>query len=328
MVNVKRLLFIAFSCLLTSAYAQSSLIKIDGSSTVFLVTDAVLDEFKSVNKSVKATLGISGTGGGFKKFCRNELDIVNASRPISAKEMAACKESGVEYIELPIGYDALTVVVNPKNTWLSSLTTSELKLMWEPAAQGKIISWQQINLAFPDVRLKLYGAGSDSGTFEYFTAAINGKAGSSRGDYSPAEDDHETIDGVASNVNAIGYLGLAYFEESKQKLKGVAISWGGKNPIYPSAKSVMDGTYQPLSRPIMIYVNAASLNKPEVKAFTLYYLKNASKLVKKVKYVELPTNTYKLSLARINSAVKGTSFGGEIQSGLKLEEVMGRPTRQ
>jgi phosphate transport system substrate-binding protein len=328
MANLKWLLLIAFSCLLSSAYAQSSLIRIDGSSTVFLVTDAVIDEFKRVNKSVKATLGISGTGGGFKKFCRNELDIVNASRPISTKEMAVCKEAGVEYIELPIGYDALTVVVNPKNTWLSSLTTSELKLMWEPAAQGKIRSWQQINPAFPDVRLKLYGAGSDSGTFEYFTAAINGKAGSSRGDYSPAEDDHETIDGVATNVNAIGYLGLAYFEESKQKLKGVAISWSGKNPIYPSAKSVMDGTYQPLSRPIMIYVNAASLNKPEVKAFALYYLNNASKLVKKVKYVELPANAYKLGLARINNAVKGTSFGGEIQSGLKLEDVMGRPTRQ
>jgi len=328
MANLKGLLLIACSCLLTSAYAQSSLIKIDGSSTVFLVTDAVIEEFKSANKSVKATIGISGTGGGFKKFCRNELDVVNASRPISTKEMAACKEAGVEYIELPIGYDALTVVVNPKNTWLTSLSTKELKMMWEPAAQGKIRSWQQINPTFPDVRLKLYGAGSDSGTFEYFTAAINGKAGSSRGDYSPAEDDYETIDGVATNVNAIGYLGLAYFEANKQKLKGVAISWGDKNPIYPSAKSVMDGTYQPLSRPIMIYVNAASLNKPEVKAFALYYLNNASKLVKKVKYVELPANAYKLGLARINNAMKGTGFGGEIQSGLKLEDVMGRPMRQ
>jgi phosphate transport system substrate-binding protein len=328
MVNLKGLLLITCSCLFTSAYSQSSLIKIDGSSTVFLVTDAVIEEFKKANKSIKTTLGISGTGGGFKKFCRNEIDVVNASRPISTKEMAACKEAGVEYIELPIGYDALTVVVNPKNTWLTSLSTKELKMMWEPAAQGKIRSWQQINPAFPDVRLKLYGAGSDSGTFEYFTAAINGKAGSSRGDYSPAEDDHETVDGVATNVNAIGYLGLAYFEENKQKLKGVAISWSGKNPIYPSAKSVMDSTYQPLSRPIMIYVNAASLNKPEVKAFALYYLNNASKLVKKVKYVELPANTYKLGLARINNAVKGTSFGGEIQSGLQLEDVMGRPMRQ
>jgi phosphate transport system substrate-binding protein len=328
MVNLKGLLLITCSCLFTSAYSQSSLIKIDGSSTVFLVTDAVIEEFKKANKSIKTTLGISGTGGGFKKFCRNEIDVVNASRPISTKEMAACKEAGVEYIELPIGYDALTVVVNPKNTWLTSLSTKELKMMWEPAAQGKIRSWQQINPAFPDVRLKLYGAGSDSGTFEYFTAAINGKAGSSRGDYSPAEDDHETIDGVATNVNAIGYLGLAYFEENRQKLKGVAISLGGKNPIYPSAKSVMDGTYQPLSRPIMIYINAASLNKPEVKAFALYYLNNASKLVKKVKYVELPANAYKLGLARINNAAKGTSFDGEIQSGVKLEDLMGRPTRQ
>ena len=328
MAYSKKLLLIAYACVWTSAFAQSSLIKIDGSSTVFPITDAVIEDFKSTNKSVKATLGISGTGGGFKKFCRNELDVVNASRPISTKEMAACKDAGVEYIELPIGYDALTVIVNPKNTWASSLSTKELKFLWEPAAQGRVKSWQQINPGFPDTPLKLYGAGSDSGTFDYFTAAINGKAGSSRGDYSPTEDDHETVDGVATNVNAIGYLGLAYFEANKQKLKGVAISWNGKNPIYPSAKSVLDGTYQPLSRPIMIYVNAASLNKPEVKAFTLYYLSNASKLVKKVNYVELPTSAYKLGVARINNMAKGTSFGGENQSGLKLEDVMGRPTRQ
>lgn len=328
MAYLIKLLLITYSGLLTSAYAQASLIKIDGSSTVFPITDAVIEDFKRTNKSVKATLGISGTGGGFKKFCRNELDVVNASRPISTKEMAACKEAGVEYIELPIGYDALTVIVNPKNTWLSSLTTKELKLMWEPAAQGKIRSWQQINPAFPDVRLKLYGAGSDSGTFDYFTAVINGKAGSSRGDYSPTENDHETVDGVATNVNAIGYLGLAYFEENKHKLKGVAISWNGKTPIYPSAKSVLDGTYQPLSRPIMIYVNAASLSKPEVKAFALHYLNNASKLVKKEKYVELSGNAYKLGLARINNMIKGTSFGGENQSGLKVDDVMGLPIRQ
>jgi phosphate transport system substrate-binding protein len=324
MAYLKKLLLIAYSCLLTSAYAQSSLIKIDGSSTVFPITDAVLEDFKSTNKSIKATLGISGTGGGFQKLCRNELDVVNASRPISSKEMAACKAAGIEYIELPIGYDALTVVVNPKNTWASSLSTNELKLMWEPAAQGRIRSWQQINPAFPDAQLKLYGAGSDSGTFDYFTAVINGKVGSSRGDYSPAEDNQETVDGVATNVNAIGYLGLAYFEANKQKLKGVAISWNGKNPIYPSAKSVLDGTYQPLSRPIMIYVNAASLNKPEVKAFVLYYMSNASKLVKKVKYIELSDSAYKLGLARINNVTKGTSFGGENQIGLKVEDLMNR----
>jgi phosphate transport system substrate-binding protein len=284
----------------------------------------VIEDFKSTNKSVKATLGISGTGGGFKKFYRNELDVVNASRPISTKEMAACKDAGIEYIELPIGYDALTVIVNPKNTWASSLSTKELKFMWEPAAQGRVKSWQQINPAFPDTPLKLYGAGSDSGTFDYFTAAINGKAGSSRGDYNPAEDDDETVASVASNVNAIGYLGLAYLEENKHKLKAVAISWNDKKPILPSAKSVVEGTYQPLSRPIMIYVNAASLNKPEVKAFALYYITNGSKLVKKVKYVELPSNAYKLGLARINNEVKGTSFGGENQIGLKIEDVMSR----
>lgn len=324
MAYFKVRLLIFLLCFFTSAHAQSSLIKIDGSSTVFLVTEAVVNEFKSVNKAVRTTLGISGTGGGFKKFCRNELDVVNASRPISRKEMAACKEADVEYIEIPIGFDALTVVVNPKNTWLSSITTQELKLMWEPAAQGKIKNWQQINPAFPNVRLQLYGAGSDSGTFEYFTAAINGKAGSNRGDYSPAEDDPETVDGVARNVNAVGYLGLAYFEENKQKLKGVAISANGKDPVFPSAKSILDGTYQPLSRPLLIYVNVASLNKPDVKAFALYYVSNAPKFVKKVKYAELPASAYRLGLDRINNVIKGTSFGGENQIGLKLEDVLRR----
>jgi phosphate transport system substrate-binding protein len=324
MAYLHKFLLIAYSCLWTSAFAQSSLIKIDGSSTVFPITAAVIEEFKSGNKSVKTTLGISGTGGGFKKFCRNELDVINASRPISSKEMAACKDAGVEYIELPIGYDALTVIVNPKNTWASSLSTKELKFMWEPAAQGRVKSWQQINPTFPDTPLKLYGAGSDSGTFDYFTAAINGKSGSSRGDYNPAEDDDETVSAVASNINAIGYLGLAYLEENKQKLKAVAISWNDKKPVLPSAKSVLDGTYQPLSRPIMIYINTASLNKPEVKTFALYYMTNGSKLVKKVKYIELPANAYKLGLARINNEVKGTSFGGENQIGLKIEDVMSR----
>ena len=324
MAYLYKFLLIACSCVWTSAFAQSSLIRIDGSSTVFPITAAVIEEFKSGNKSIKTTLGISGTGGGFKKFCRNEIDVINASRPISTKEMAACKDAGVQYIELPIGYDALTVVVNPRNTWVSSLSTKELKLMWEPAAQGKVKSWQQINPSYPDAPLKLYGSGSDSGTFDYFTAAINGKAGSSRGDYNPAEDDDETVAAVNSNVNALGYLGLAYLEENKQKLKAVAISWNNKNPVLPSAKSVLDGTYQPLSRPIMIYVNAASLNKPEVKAFAVYYMTNGSKLVKKVKYVELPASAYKLGLTRINNEVKGTSFGGENQIGLKIEDVMNR----
>jgi phosphate transport system substrate-binding protein len=248
--------------------AQAEVVKIDGSSTVYPITEAVAEEFQKAKKNaIKVTVGISGTGGGFKKFCRDETDFSNASRPITAKEMEDCKAAGVEYIEMPVAYDALTVVINPKNTFLKQATVAELKTLWEPAAQGKIMKWNQVNPAWPDAPVKLFGAGADSGTFEYFTEAIVGKAKSSRGDYTASEDDNVLVQGVSRDVNAIGYFGYAYYAENMAKLKALPIV----NPktgkaVEPSGANVENGTYQPLSRPIFVYVKAKSLEKPEVRS--------------------------------------------------------------
>mgnify|MGYP006201254571 FL=1 len=273
-----------------SALAAPTLVKIDGSSTVFPITEAVAEEFQKAKKgTVQVTVGISGTGGGFKKFCRGEIDVSNASRPILDKEMADCKAAGIKYIELPVAFDALTLVMNPKNSFLKQITAAELKTMWEPAAQGKILKWNQVNAAWPDTGLKLFGPGADSGTFDYFTEAIVGKSKSSRGDFTASEDDNVLVQGVSRDAGALGYFGFAYYVENKDKLKAVPVV----NPktgkaVEPSLEAVISGDYQPLSRPIFIYVNAASVDKPEVKEFVEFYMKNASKLTKEVKYVPLP----------------------------------------
>ena len=204
--------------------ALAQVVKIDGSSTVYPVTEAVAEEFQKANKGMKVTVGVSGTGGGFKKFCRGETDISNASRPISASEMNDCRKIGVEYFEMPVAFDALTVVINPRNTWLKQDTVAELKKMWEPAAQGKVMRWNQVNPTWPDLPMKLFGAGSDSGTFDYFTEAIVGKSKSSRGDFTASEDDNVLVQGVAGDVNAIGYVGYAYFAENMGKLKALRIA--------------------------------------------------------------------------------------------------------
>ncbi|MCX8116447.1 MAG: PstS family phosphate ABC transporter substrate-binding protein [Desulfobacterota bacterium] len=304
------------------ASAQEKIIKIDGSSTVYPITEAVAEEFQKMKKgTIKVTVGISGTGGGFKKFTRGETDISNASRPIVKKEMEAAKEAGIEFIELPIAYDGLAVMVNPKNTWVTSMTVAELKKIWEPAAEGKIVKWNQVNPAWPDVPLKLYGPGVDSGTFDYFTEAIVGKSRSSRGDFTASEDDNVLVQGIASDRGALGFFGYAYYAENPDKLKLVAID-GGRGPVLPSEKTVMDGTYTPLSRPIFIYVNKKSAERPEVKEFIEFYLRNASKLVKQVKYIPLPERAYKLAEERFARKVTGTVFGGEPKIGMKIEELL------
>lgn len=308
-----------------SAMAAEKIVKVDGSSTVYPITEAVAEDFQIQTKT-KVTVGISGTGGGFKKFCRGETDVQNASRPILAKEMEACKEAGIQYIELPVAYDGLTVVINQNNTFAKTLTVEELKKMWEPAAQGKIKTWDQINPAFPKEPLKLFGAGSDSGTFDYFTEAIVGKAKSSRGDYTASEDDNVVVQGVAGDKNAIGYFGFAYYEENMGKLNAVKISpKKGAPAIEPSFESIADGTYQPLSRPIFIYVNAASgAFKPEVKAFIDFYLKNAPTLVKEVKYIPLPAKEYAAVTKHWKSLKPGTGFNGQSEVGVKIEDLLAR----
>jgi phosphate transport system substrate-binding protein len=311
-----------------SVAASDRIVKIDGSSTVFPITEAVAEDFQNAMKgAVKVTVGISGTGGGFKKFCRGEIDIVDASRPILEKEMADCKTAGVQYVEMPVAFDALTVVVNPKNNWSNVITVAELKKMWEPAAQAKITRWNQVNPAWPDEPIKLYGAGADSGTFDYFTEAIVGKAKSSRGDFTASEDDNVLVQGVASDKNGLGFFGFAYYIENQKKLKAVAVD-AGKGPVIPSAKTVEDGTYQPLSRPIFIYVNIKSAEKPEVREFVEFYMKNAIELVKEVKFFSLPAQAYPTNLEHLKKKKVGTVFGGKPETGLRIEEVLKREARQ
>jgi phosphate transport system substrate-binding protein len=308
--------------------SQTAAVKIDGSSTVFPVTEAVAEEFQKAKKgAIRVTVGISGTGGGFKKFCRGETDISNASRPILAKEMEACKQAGIQYIELPVAFDALTVIINPQNTWAKSMTVAELKKIWEPAAQGKITKWNQVRQGWPDAPLKLFGAGSDSGTFDYFTEAIVGKSKSSRGDYTGSEDDNVLVQGVSRDKNALGYFGYAYYAANKGKLKSVGID-GGKGPVLPSEQTVINGTYQPLSRPIFIYVNAKAASKSDVKQFVEFYLNNAPKLVKEVKYVPLPAQAYKTAMGNFQKGRVGTVFGGKEEVGLTIAELMSREAKE
>ena len=314
-----------------AAFAQQGpVVKIDGSSTVFPITEAVAEDFQKMKKgAVKATVGISGTGGGFKKFCRGEIDIANASRPILKKEMEDCKAAGIKYIELPVAFDALTVVTHPNNKFLTQITVDELKKMWEPAAQGKVMRWNQVNPAWPDAPMKLFGAGADSGTFDYFTEAIVGKAKSSRGDFTASEDDNVLVQGVSRDVNSLGYFGYAYYAENSKKIRAVPIvEKAGKPAVLPSMETVINGTYQPLARPIFIYVSAKSLDKPEIKEFVEYYLKSAPKLVKEVKYVPLTDADYKHALENFNKKKTGTAFGGEAEVGVKVSDLLRRDPKE
>ncbi len=304
--------------------ATARVVKVDGSSTVYPVTEVIAEDFqKSKKNAIKVTVGISGTGGGFKKFCRGDTDVQNASRPILKSEMANCKTVGIDYIELPVAFDALTVVINPKNSFVKSLSVEQLKRMWEPAAQGKVMNWNQIDPSFPNAPLKLFGAGADSGSFDYFTEAINGKSKASRGDFTASEDDNVLVQGVARDVNAIGYFGLAYYQENKDKLRAVPIIAGpGKPPVGPSEETVLAGSYQPLARPIFIYVSTKSLAKPEVREFVNFYLTHGAKAAKEVQYVPLPARAYEVGKGRVAGMKTGTIFAGHAEVGVKFDDVL------
>lgn len=306
---------------LATSVNASPLVKVDGSSTVFPITEAVAEDFQAFKKgAIRVTVGISGTGGGFKKFCRNEIDVVNASRPITAAEIEACKQQGVQFIEMPIAYDALTVVINPKNNWSQTITVEELKKIWEPEAQGKITQWNQINPAWPDKKIKLYGAGADSGTFEYFTEAIVGKAKSSRGDFTASEDDNVLVQGVASDIYALGFFGFAYYIENSKRVTAAAVD-SGNGGVLPSAATVENNSYKPLSRPIFIYINAKSADKPEVDEFVKFYMANAPTLVDEVKYFPLSKEVYQLNLEHLQKRKVGTVFKGSGVN-IKLEDIL------
>lgn len=296
--------------------SQGAVVKIDGSSTVFPITEKAAEGFQKTGNA-KVTVGISGTGGGFKKFCAGETDISNASRPILKKEMDACRAKGISYIELPVAYDALTVVTNKGNTWATNLTTAELKKIWEP--ESKINNWRDVRSGFPNQPLKLYGPGADSGTFDYFTEAINGKSKASRKDFTASEDDNVLVQGVSRDKGALGYFGFAYYDANKNRINAVRI-----NNVTPSRQTVESGQYTPLSRPIFIYVNAAAAKKPEVRNFISYYMKNARNIVTSVKYVPFPQPAYNGILARFTAAKTGTVFGGEEAVGLKINDLLTR----
>lgn len=309
---------------------EQVIVTIDGSSTVYPVTEAVAEEFQADKAgAVQVTVGVSGTGGGFKKFCRGETDISDASRPILSEEIETCRANGVEFIELPVAFDALTVVINPQNTWAQEMTVAELKTIWAPEAQGTITRWNQVNPAWPDEPLKLFGAGADSGTFDYFTEAVVGKAKSSRGDFTASEDDNVLVTGVSQDKNALGFFGFAYYEENTERLNAVKVKVDADAPaVGPSAEAVIDGSYQPLSRPIFIYVNAKSAKeRPHVSQFVEYYLSHAVPLIKEVKYIPLPDSAYDVALANFKANKTGTVFAGHAEIGVRIEDLLKREAR-
>ncbi len=296
-----------------SAPGGAPVIAVDGSSTVFPIAEAVAEEYQQVDPAARVTVGVSGTGGGFKKFCAGETDISNASRPIKAVELEACAAAGIQFIELPIAYDGIAIVVHPENGWVGTLTPADLKRMWEPAAQGTVMTWNQIRPDWPDSELHLFGPGVDSGTFDYFTQAIVGEEGASRGDFTSSEDDNMLVQGVATDPQALGFFGYAYYEENRRRLKLAAIDDGddtnGAGAIPPSPESVRDGTYQPLSRPIFVYVNPEALARADVAGFVNFFLSDGAPLVREVGYVPLTDAEYALVQQRVDDRVTGTMFG-------------------
>jgi phosphate transport system substrate-binding protein len=306
------------------AHAQG-VVKMDGSSTVFPIAEAVAEEFQIAKRGkVRVTVGIAGTGGGFKRFCRGETDISNASRPILKEEMEACRAAGIKYMELPVAFDALTIVVNPQNTWAKSLTPADLKKMWEPAAQGRITKWNQVRADFPAEPLMMFGPGADSGTFDYFTEAVNGKAKASRTDFQASEDDNVIVQGVSSNKGAIGYFGYAYYIGNKERVRAVPIVNKKGGAVSPSLESVVDGTYEPLSRPLFIYVRESSAQRPEVKEFVQFLLGDGAALAKEVGYVPLPPQAYQLALKHFTDKKMGTVFGGVPEVGVTIDALLAR----
>jgi phosphate transport system substrate-binding protein len=310
------------------ANSGPSLVSLDGSSTVFPISEAVAEEFQKAEKDIRVTVGISGTGGGFQKFCRAEIDISDASRPISASEVAACQKSGVEYVELPIAYDGIAIAVNPKATWADKITVAELKTLFAPEAQGKVTKWSQVRKGWPDREIHLFGAGVDSGTYDYFTEAINGKAKASRGDFTSSEDDNVLVQGISNDELALGFVPFAYYEGNKDKLKLVPVDdakkENGDGPILPSADTIRNGTYEPLSRPIFLYVSIKADARPEVKKFVDYYLANADKLAREVGYVGLGDKIYTMVKDRYAKRTVGSAFTGANTIGVTLDQLLAK----
>ncbi|MEM8720823.1 MAG: PstS family phosphate ABC transporter substrate-binding protein [Cyanobacteria bacterium P01_G01_bin.39] len=316
---VAMLLTVASS--LTAQETES--IKIDGSSTVYPITQKIVEDYQANKEQpIGIEVGFSGTGGGFEQFCQGETDINNASRPIQLDEMSACNDAGVRFIELPVAFDALTVVVNPQNNWLDKLSVEELKQIWSPEAEGQITNWNQVRPSFPDQPLNLYAPGKDSGTFDYFTEAIVGESGASRSDITQSEDDNVLVSSVSQDPNALGYFGLAYYQEQASQMKAIAVD-SGAGAVLPSVSTVEQAQYQPLSRPLFVYVNAASAQKnQDLRQFIDFYLAQAPGLVTEVGYVPLPEEAYQINKVTFHQGEVGTVFEGQSQFNLTIPELL------
>lgn len=315
------LLAAAFGCR-GSGRGSGEIITIDGSSTVYPISEAVAEEFQLRHRA-RVTIGVSGTGGGFKKFCAGETTIIGASRPIRASEAAACARSGVDYVELPVAYDGIAVVVHPDNDWVDQLSVAELRRMWQPEAQGRIKRWNQVRADWPDADLHLFGPGVDSGTYDYFTQAVVGKEHSSRGDFTSSENDNVLVQGVASDRLALGFFGYAYYAEHRDTLRLVAIYEGDGEAVRPSPETIASGRYRPLSRPVFVYVAAAALERAEVAAFMDFYVNEGGPLVGEVGYIPLPPSSYALVRDRLAARTTGSVFADGERVGVSVAELLG-----
>jgi phosphate transport system substrate-binding protein len=322
------LVAVAAIALATTASALDGAVAVDGSSTVYPITKAVAERFQRLHPGVTVEVSVSGTSGGFRKLCAGETDIADASRPINAAEAAACRQNGVRYVELPVAFDGLAVVVHPSNAWADCITVRELKALWEPAAQGKIARWNQVRSGWPESAVHLFGPDLDSGTYDYFTEAIVGKEHSSRLDYDASADDEVIARGVAEDPLSLGYFGVAYYEEHKGTLKLLAVDdereGNGKGCVLPTAENVEAGLYQPLARPVFIYVARRAMERPEVQALVKDYLQQGAAIVREIGYVPLPRSAYENARARFDRRVYGSVFGGRgSQVGVTVADLAG-----
>jgi phosphate transport system substrate-binding protein len=300
-------------------------IKISGSSTVFPIIERAVEAYRKTERGEGVELQLSevGTSGGLRQFCAGEIPIANASRPISSKELKACAEKGITFIELPLAFDALTVAVNSGNTWASEISTAELARTWSKEAQGKVKTWKQVNAAWPDRRLRLCAPGSDSGTFDYFNEAINGDKTNARTDVESSEDDNVLVACAAGDPNAMAYFGFAYYQANAERLKALAIAPEGGQPVLPSVQTVQNGSYKPLSRPLFVYVNDKQMRaNDEIRSFVGFTVGNGLKLVEQVGYIPLPADTYRLVESKLYRHILGTSFGGDLPVGLSIGEAL------
>ncbi len=334
-VSLAALVLLVFSlaaCGGGSSSGGTTLVTLDGSSTVFPISEAVAEEFQKANQGINVTVGISGTGGGFQKFCRGEIDIADASRPISATEVEACAKAGITFIEMPVAYDGIAISVNPKADWIDSITVAELKTLFAPEAQGKVTKWNQVRASWPDREIHLFGAGVDSGTYDYFTEAITGKAKASRGDFTSSEDDNVLVQGISNDELALGFLPFAYYESNTARLKLVPVddekADNGAGPILPSPDTIKTGTYQPLSRPVFIYISAKAAERPEVQKFVEFYMSHAETLVREVNYVGLGPEIYGMVSDRFAKRHAGSVFSGQNTVGVTIDQLLSKERAQ